>query len=256
MSGAFLALWNEYPASLTEEYEVWHTHEHVPERLTAPGMIWARRYGDFAQPNNYYFTLYGLNDLEVLKEPAYLDLVRRPTDWSSSMRRHFLNVLRIPATGFAASGNGFGGCLLAQAYSIEKVRAKANSDRLARSLRHLIATGQILGFRIGLAEPNQPYEVFTQLDIADPDSLNVVIMIEGTSRSALEVEKRNIGAAITEALGPARCFRDGIFNLLVSYQSTEFARDRHSVAASDTLRSKFSSCSVDVPGSFLEDRER
>lgn len=26
-------------------YEAWHAHEHVPERLTVPGMRWACRYG-------------------------------------------------------------------------------------------------------------------------------------------------------------------------------------------------------------------
>ncbi len=35
MSPAILALWNDYPATMAEEYEAWHTFEHVPERLPA-----------------------------------------------------------------------------------------------------------------------------------------------------------------------------------------------------------------------------
>jgi hypothetical protein len=44
MAPAILALWNDYPSGLAEEYEAWHTFEHVPERLTVPGMRAARRY--------------------------------------------------------------------------------------------------------------------------------------------------------------------------------------------------------------------
>lgn len=239
MSTAFLALWNDYPATLTEEYEAWHTYEHVPERLTAPGMVWARRYGDFARPDNRYFTLYALDDLQALEQPAYLDLIRRPTDWSFSMRRHFLNVLRIPASNFAMGGSGVGGGLIVHAYSVDRALAPAGSNRLAASLQQLMSIGRILGFRIGIAEPNQPYEVFEQADVTDPDSLNVVVLIEGTTREALEDVYERVSNMAETALKPQRCLRDGVFSLLVNYQGTEFAGNRETVAASQALRSRF-----------------
>ena len=237
---AFLALWNDYPARLTDEYEAWHTYEHVPERLTTPGMLSARRYADFDQPDNRYFTLYALEDLKVLDQPAYLDLIRRPTDWSLSMRRHFLNVLRVPANDFAGGGNGLGGGLIAQVYSVDRANAATGSSILATTLENLTATGRILGFRIGLAEPNQPYEVFEQTDITDADTLNVVILIEGTTRAALEVTYPSITEAASVALRPQRCLRDGLFSLLVNYQGVEFARSREVLAASHIFRSQFS----------------
>jgi len=247
MSSAFLALWNDFPATLTDEYEAWHSHEHVPERLTTPGMGWARRYGTFARPDNRYFTLYGLEDVKVLEQPAYLDLIRRPTDWSFSMRRHFLNVLRIPAIDFASQGRGLGGGLIAQAYSVEKSAAHTRSATLAGVLQRLTLSGYILGFRIGLAEPNQPYEVFQQADVTNSDTLNVVVLIEGTTREMLEDVYEHAAEASTHALRPQGCLRSGVFNLLVSYQGTEPAGGREAVAVSGTMRSRFASSELTAP---------
>jgi hypothetical protein len=53
MSNAILALWNDYPAAMAEEYEAWHTFEHVPERLTVPGMRAARRYISISRSTNF-----------------------------------------------------------------------------------------------------------------------------------------------------------------------------------------------------------
>lgn len=240
MSAAFLALWNDYPATLTEEYEVWHTFEHVPERLTTPGMLWARRYADFSKPDNRYFTLYALDNLEVLEQPAYLELVRQPTDWSLSMRQHFLNVLRIPGISFTHGGNGVGGGLIAQAYSVGRLQAPAASQTLAKVLEELTRSGRILGFRIVIAEPNQPYEVFEQADVTDPDTLNVIVMVEGTTKSALAATRGFVSEKAQRLLQPELTLRDGLFSLLVNYQGGEFASDRKSLTASETLRSQFS----------------
>ncbi|MDO1582697.1 hypothetical protein [Rhizobium oryzicola] len=239
MSGAFLALWNDYPATLTDEYEAWHTYEHVPERLTTPGMLWARRYADFAQPDNRYFTLYALETLQVLDQPSYLDLVRRPTDWSLSMRRHFLNVLRIPASDFASGGCGLGGSLIAQVYAVGRKDAASRSKALAAALEQMASSGRILGYSIGLAEPNQRYEVFEQTDITDPNCLNVVVMVEGTTRAGLEMVYDAVSDAATTALKPQSCLRDGIFTLLVTYDAAKFSPNRELLTASPALRSRF-----------------
>lgn len=241
MSAAFLALWNDYPATLTDEYEAWHTYEHVPERLTTPGMLWARRYADFAQPDNRYFTLYALESLQVLEQSSYLDLVRRPTDWSLSMRRHFLNVLRIPASDVASGGNGIGGSLIAKVYSVGRQHALAGSKALAVNLEQIAASGRILRYSIGLAEPNQPYEVFEQADITSPDCLNVVVIVEGPTRAGLEMVYEPITNAATVALKPQGCLREGIFTLLVTYDAAEFSHNRKLLTASRALRSRFSS---------------
>lgn len=239
MSSAFLALWNDYPAAMTEEYEAWHTFEHVPERLTAPGLRAARRYGGGAEGEQRYFTLYELQDLTAVEHPAYMDLVRNPSVWSQKMRRHFSNVLRIPASTVAAGGHGIGSHALIQAYSVDRSRIPAGISGLDMALRNMVSDARILGFRIGRAEPNQLYEVFTQDDETDADTFNIVLIIEATSRRRLAVSRPAISGIAQDMLQPRKCLRDNLFDLLVAYQDGEFPSDRSQVTASKTLRLQF-----------------
>lgn len=92
---ALLALWNDVTPALDADYNAWHAQEHVPERLTVPGMLWARRYGAFwPQAGPRYLTLYGLRDAQVLQEDAYQRLLRAPTPMSASMRPHLCHLSR------------------------------------------------------------------------------------------------------------------------------------------------------------------
>ena len=95
---ALLALWNDVDPALDALYNEWHANEHVPERLTVPGMLWGRRYGraDAAAIAGglRYLTLYGLSSPQVLDEEPYRRLLREPTSTSARMRPALQNVSR------------------------------------------------------------------------------------------------------------------------------------------------------------------
>lgn len=95
LAGALLALWNDVDPQREAEYNDWHANEHVPERLTVPGMLWARRYGRAATAGvPRYLTLYGLRDPAVLDSEPYLRLLREPTPASHGMRPALQNISR------------------------------------------------------------------------------------------------------------------------------------------------------------------
>ncbi|CAN7655026.1 hypothetical protein [Neorhizobium sp. LjRoot104] len=244
MTKAFLSLWNDYPTTFADEYEVWHTFEHVPERLTPPGIRTARRYGSVVDGEvSHYFTLYDLDNLETIQHPTYLDLVRNPTRWSEKMRRHFSNVLRIPAECVASGGRGMGAHVLVQAYSVDRSHAGGSCTKLALVLQDLVSTGQMLSYRIGLAEPNQKYEVFEQEPQMDTDMLNVVVLVESSSRGGLEQVRPAIATAAKDMLQPQANLRDGLFELLVSFHDGEVPANRSQILAGETMRSRFTEAS-------------
>ena len=110
---ALLALWNDVDPALDALYNEWHGVEHVPERLTVPGILWARRYGRIAPlalPR--YLTLYGLRDAAVLDGDAYQRLLREPTPMSRRMRPALANLSRW-ACRLVAPGAPDGGSHLA-----------------------------------------------------------------------------------------------------------------------------------------------
>jgi hypothetical protein len=92
---AFLALWNGVTAAQLDAYEDWHSREHVPERLTVPGILGAWRYRatDGGEPG--FFTLYDLAGIDVLDTPAYRRLLMQPTPASTLMRPHLTHFSRI-----------------------------------------------------------------------------------------------------------------------------------------------------------------
>ena len=243
MSKAFLALWNDFPTTMREEYDTWHTFEHVPERLTPPGIRAARRYAAFGAACDRYFTVYELDDTAALEHPDYLDLMRRPTPWSSKMRQHFSNVLRIPAECVASGGRGMGTHVLVQAYSVDRSHAGGSSTKLGLVLQDLVSTGRMLSYRIGLADPNQKYEVFAQKPQSDTDMLNVVVLAESSSRGTLEDVRPAITMAAKDRLQPQASLRDGLFELLVSFHDGEAPASRSQILASETMRSRFTEAS-------------
>lgn len=94
-AGALLALWNDVDPEVEAAYEDWHANEHVPERLTVPGILDARRYAAMtAAVRPRYLTLYALASAEVLDSAAYRHLLTHPTPASAGMRPHLRNVAR------------------------------------------------------------------------------------------------------------------------------------------------------------------
>ena len=105
LATALLALWNDVDPALEALYNEWHAGEHVPERLTVPGILWARRYGGpatMAMPR--YLTLYGLRDAAVLDSDPYQRLLRVPTPMSRRMRPALQNISRWVCALVEASG--------------------------------------------------------------------------------------------------------------------------------------------------------
>ena len=143
-TGAVLALWNDVTPDVDAEYNAWHAGEHVPERLTVPGMLWGRRYRracNSAAPR--YLTLYGMRDARVLESDAYRLLLSRPTPMSAHMRPHLCNLSRWvcdvrEAHGFLASAH-----LAVWTFDAEEA-ARASAGAHAASCTHDLLLAQRL----------------------------------------------------------------------------------------------------------------
>lgn len=100
---AWLALWNDVTAEVESEYDEWHGKEHVPQRLTVPGIVTACRYRSQYNNQTRYLTWYGLEGLHVLTSRPYQELLTHPTPWSQRMRPHLRNIERLACVTRLAS---------------------------------------------------------------------------------------------------------------------------------------------------------
>lgn len=80
---ALLVLWGDVHSKDVDEPALndWWTNEHLPERLSIPGFVRARRYlyRDDASNKTNYLTLYDVERLATLTSPDYMDKLNNPT---------------------------------------------------------------------------------------------------------------------------------------------------------------------------------
>jgi len=85
------------------EHDDWHTHEHLPERLSIPGFLRGTRWVALrGQPR--YFVLYEVESVATLTSAAYLQRLNNPTPWTAKMMQHYRGMTR----GFCSVSASFG----------------------------------------------------------------------------------------------------------------------------------------------------
>jgi hypothetical protein len=75
---AAVAMWWDVAPDMKAEFEDWHTHEHMPERLAIPGFLRGTRWiAASGEPS--YFVLYEVAGLATLTAGPYLERLNDPT---------------------------------------------------------------------------------------------------------------------------------------------------------------------------------
>lgn len=90
---AAVAMWWDIAPEARAEWEEWHSHEHMPERLAIPGFQRGTRYVALSGAPSY-FVLYEVDRVETLTSGPYLERLNNPTPWSRKMMPHHRNMMR------------------------------------------------------------------------------------------------------------------------------------------------------------------
>jgi hypothetical protein len=111
---AAVTIWCEVAPHSREEFDRWHTREHMPERLSIPGFLRGSRWvsGDGA-----YFMLYEAQSEASVTTGPYLERLNNPTPWSRKMMPAHKNMVRSVCRVRCAFGAGFGPVLLTMRFS-------------------------------------------------------------------------------------------------------------------------------------------
>ena len=89
------------------EHDDWHTHEHLPERLSIPGFLRGTRWRA-SNGQSSYLVLYEVANLETLTSGAYLERLNRPSAWTARMMPHYRGMRRGLCSVVGSSGFGMG----------------------------------------------------------------------------------------------------------------------------------------------------
>ena len=93
------------------EHDEWHTHEHLPERLSIPGFVRGTRWVAVrGEPG--YFVMYEVENLDTLASGAYLERLNRPSPWTSRMMPFYRGMTRGLCSVTGSFGSGIGQAIL------------------------------------------------------------------------------------------------------------------------------------------------
>ena len=202
IGGAAVAIWCDVALDVREEFNNWHAHEHMRERLGIPGFLRGSRW--VADQGEGYFILYEARDEETITGPAYLERLNNPTPWSRRMMPHHRNMMRGPCRTEARFGVGLGTVLLTLRLSPQPGKADALRRWLDPVLGAMVTqAGLVAAGRLRyIGQPAAPLTTEQQLRGGDrpPDW---VVLVNGYSADAVAEVARELNEAALAAHGAA-----------------------------------------------------
>ncbi len=94
------------------EHDDWHTHEHLPERLSIPGFLRGSRWTALREGPRY-LVIYEVAQVATLTSAPYLERLNNPSPWTSKMMPRYRAMTRGLCSVTGSSGLGVGGvCMM------------------------------------------------------------------------------------------------------------------------------------------------
>jgi len=107
-------------------HDDWHTHEHLPERLSIPGFLRGTRWVS-VDGKTRYFVMYEVDRIATLQSEGYLERLNNPSPWTARLMPSYRGMTRGLCTVSGSFGMGIG-----QAGLLLRLKPE---DRLESSLR-------------------------------------------------------------------------------------------------------------------------
>jgi hypothetical protein len=196
---AFLVVWHDIEEQAEAEYNLWHTVQHMPERVGIPGFQVGRRYVNWDLSLHRYFTLYEGDSLDVFGSDAYRERLDSPTEWTTRMAPAFTNFIRSTCETLVSNGRGVGGVLATLRLRIDDPAEVPFRSETANLADEFLQLPGIVGAHLGYATPERAY-----LDTAESalrtttgdDEFDAVVMVEGIGRGEVEAGRGAIESRI------------------------------------------------------------
>ncbi|RST83904.1 hypothetical protein EJC49_21850 [Aquibium carbonis] len=106
-----LVNWGGVVAEQEDDYNAWHSMEHMPERLSVPGFRRGRRAigVDGTSEDQKYFMMYEAETADVFVSPPYLARLNDPTPWTRRILSAYVAPSRTVCRVRQSIGRGVGG---------------------------------------------------------------------------------------------------------------------------------------------------
>lgn len=140
-------------------YEDWYSFEHLPERVSTPGFIRARRFiaNEHTTPGTLdYLTVYETETPQILASAEYLHRLNNPTALTKEVVPRFQNFRRAACSTTVSAGVGSSGRIVA----IE-VSPQGDSEAIRASLRETAFPEAIARHHMHAGAFYEPHDAIT-----------------------------------------------------------------------------------------------
>ena len=199
---AFVIMWHDIATAGDAAYNLWHTREHMPERIALPGFLRARRGVNRGLERQIYFTLYEGAGPETFLSPEYLRSLNVPTAWTQSVAPSFRNFLRMSCAVRASVGAGVGGALATFRLTLGDRSEEEAVAALGPALEALLALPSVSAAHLGAARPDFAGGPTRETEIRPPMAeppFDLVVIIEGIGLAELTADRPAIEQALAIA---------------------------------------------------------
>jgi hypothetical protein len=211
---AFLAVWNDVPAELEEEFNVWYMREHMPERVAVPGFLGGRRYIAWERSFHRYFALYPTRTLLVLNGPDYLARLNAPSPWTQKMFPRLLNYVRGACRIVASRSEGVGGFIATIRLSLSEPDRGLETSASMAAAAEIHGLDGVTGVHIGVVDPEVTGAPSAERQLRTAESsFDAVVLVETTSRHRAEEAMPTIEETLTALPNMAPSRASAIYGL-------------------------------------------
>lgn len=222
---AAVAIWCDVAAEARDEFNDWHAHEHMPERLSIPGFLRGSRWVG-ADAASGYCMLYEAQSEAAITGGPYLARLNDPSPWSRKMMPHHRNMVRSLCRVDAAFGAGLGQALVTVRLSPNPAHASKLKDWLIReqlagmpSRKGLVAA-QLLR---NIARPQETRT--TEQEIRGGDAAaDWIVLVNGYSVDAVASVAAQINEAVLIDRGALPGAIAGVYRLAHTLAAADLGR--------------------------------
>ena len=110
LGSAVLVNWGGIIPDKEEDYNQWHSKEHMPERISLPGFLRGyRAIGiEGTNLNHKYFMMYEAKNKEVFVSKEYLERLNNPTKWTKEILSNYISPSRTICSVISSKSIGSG----------------------------------------------------------------------------------------------------------------------------------------------------
>jgi len=164
-----------------QDFQLWYTKQHLPERLNIAGFLRGRRY-QAVEGDPQFAALYETETAETLASPAYHKQLNNPTEWSTVNLAKFRNTNRTAFKVKESFGYGIGaGLSVAWISPSDKTKNEMeNWVRKAVFGKIMDCTG-VVGIHMCEGNQEATHAVTKELEIrGTPDKMSEwIVLVEG-----------------------------------------------------------------------------